>query len=148
MLRAATLAMLGAAPLAWTGGAWAQDATLETLSTPQSVLAEEQPWYERFTYGSDDVTASGLPNDAQVFDFTLDWAANDRWSVSLDLRNRFNGVSVPRDEFEVGAFYQITPRLRLGGALSLGRPEADVAVPVAPGDELDAGVKFETGFKF
>jgi hypothetical protein len=136
-----------AAPLAGIGSAWAQDSAVVNRADT-SVISEETPWFERFSFGSDDVLASGLPNDAQVFDYSFDWSAKGKWGMSLDVRNRLDGTRTPRDEIEVGAFFQITPRIRFGGALSVGRPEADIAAPVDPITEIDAGVKFETGFKF
>lgn len=77
----------------------------------------------------------------------LNWRPGGKWGLSLDLTNRAENQLLPREEFAAGAYYQVTPRFRFGGGVtlkgdSLSSPEAWKQQPA------DAGVHIESAFSF
>jgi hypothetical protein len=119
----------------------------------RTAAAAEVPWYERFTY------SSGLSDQPQA----PAWSsvnprdpkapvASARWGVTLNVgeadRLRTAESITPRGESAVGAFYRFSPRVRVGGQVSVA-PQA-----VTPGatrreqEEDAAGVKLESAFRF
>jgi hypothetical protein len=74
------------------------------------------------------------------------WTLNQRWGVTVDVREAQRIERLPEgrgDQTSVGAYYQFTPNVRLGGQLSLettappgaheeqGEPRADVRIESA-----------------
>jgi len=78
---------------------------------------------------------------------TLMWdAKKGRWGLMLDFTPRMGPDAQARD-VEAGAFFRVTPQLRVGGAVGVGAQP----VPVRkPGDREDEAprVRLETAFKF
>jgi len=79
---------------------------------------------------------------------TMKWdAAKGHWGVTLNLKQPEARASTAND-IQAGAYYRITPSLRVGGSLAFGEQ------PVAPGPKpnpADVGqprVQLETKFKF
>ena len=74
-------------------------------------------------------------------------AAKGRWGVTLNLQQPEARAATAND-IQAGAYYRITPSLRVGGSLAFGEQ------PVAPGPKsnpADVGqprVQLETKFKF
>jgi NtrZ len=78
------------------------------------------------------------------------WTLNQHWGVTLDVREAQRIERLPEvghgDQTSVGAFYQFTPRVRVGGELSL---ETQVRNPSVPNQtEPRAGVRIESAFSF
>ncbi len=114
-------------------------------------LAEETPWFERFTASNATEAASATPL-AQA-ERTMSWSPSARWGITLNLKDTDRTkTSATRDEAAVGAFYDFTPRLRVGGELRVADPNAMAAAgPGAKGgirSEPTAGVKLESAFRF
>jgi hypothetical protein len=113
----------------------------------------ESAWYERFT-------ASVAPSPAQKgwagseAKTSLFWAPSSKWGVRVDVRSDRSASPTREDEAAVGAFYQFTPSLRVGGQVSVTTPpvKEQRLAPAArlPGqaDQAEAGVKLESAFKF
>ena len=78
---------------------------------------------------------------------TLEWdARKGRWGLKLDMEQRTDRGMQLRD-VQPGVFYRLTPRLHIGGAVSLGEDQ----VEVFPGGQPQAPpprVRLETTFKF
>jgi hypothetical protein len=79
---------------------------------------------------------------------TFEWdSAKSRWGLKLDLDQP--GVhEMDLNNVQAGAYYKLTPSLRVGGVVSLGDPSSvaprpDLA-PTAPAPR----VRLETAFKF
>jgi len=110
------------------------------------------PWYQRFTT-STGVTESITGQNENDRQLAPAWTLNQRWGVTLDVREaqRTDTIEGGRgDQTSVGAFYQFTPRVRVGGELSLEtteRPGAAVA-PRRDAEEPSAGVRIESAFRF
>lgn len=140
------IAVMGVAVVASTGMAHAQTNNL----AERTATAAEVPWYERFTYSSgvSDAPPSWStinPRDPKAP------VASARWGVTVNVgeeeRLRTAESITPRGEAAIGAFYRFSPRLRVGGQVSVA-PQ-----PVTPGahtrDQQDsAGVKLESAFRF
>jgi hypothetical protein len=142
------IAALGVAFAASGGTAHAQSSLAE-----RSATAAEVPWYERFTYSSGAATgvseappswSTVNPRDPKVP------VASARWGFTVNVgeedRIRTAEGVAPRGEAAVGAFYRFSPRVRVGGQVSVA-PQ-----PVTPGAagqaDDNAGVKLESAFRF
>lgn len=136
---------MGVAVVASTGVASAQ------TRADRTAVAAEVPWYERFTY------SSGVSEPPPSWSTVNPRAAGApvaptaRWGMTLNLgeQERLSSAESisPREEAAVGAFYRVTPSVRVGGRVSVA-PQ-----PVSPGvrraqEEPAAGVKLESAFRF
>ncbi len=123
-LLAATTALIGAAASAAQGA----DAKIATKALDFTVQAETSP------------IAPGTQ--------TLKWdAAKGRWGVTFNLQQPDTRQTTLND-IQAGAYYKITPSLRIGGALSFGDQQlAPGPKPNAP-DTSQPRVQLETKFKF
>jgi hypothetical protein len=139
--------VIAGAVFATAGAAHAQD------RTPGANAEPAVPWYQRFTT-SNGVTESivgDLENDRQL---APSWTLSQRWGVTVDVREAERLERLPEggrgDQTSVGAYYQFTPRVRVGGAVSLESAELPGAAerPVAEQEEPRAGVRIESAFRF
>lgn len=100
-----------------------------------------QPWYQRFT---------GAPVQPQILwgeDEVFQVEAGERWGVTLG----YNQVEHrPQDfdyqNFNAGAFFELTERVRLGGQLRFTSPEEQIFG--AQSEEKAPEIRFESAFKF
>ena len=78
---------------------------------------------------------------------TLVWdAKKGRWGLMLDITPRAGVDSQARD-VEAGAFFRVTPQLRVGGAVGVGSQTVP-ARKAGDRDEEAPRVRLETAFKF
>ncbi len=127
------------------GDALAQTALGEVAAAapPQQ---QDMPWHQRFTLSSGETTAAWADSDTRA---ALSWRPSARWGVTLNVRDGDRGSVTAQDEASVGAFYQFTPSLRLGGEVSVAAPLAAAPLPGGPQeDATTAGVKLESAFRF
>jgi hypothetical protein len=140
------IAAFGVAVAASGGSAHAQSTLAERTAT-----AAEVPWYERFTYSSG--ATEKLPSWSSVNPRDPNMPlASARWGFTVNVGEeemvRAADGLAPRGEAAVGAFYRFSPRVRVGGQVSVA-PQ-----PVSPGargrqETEDApGVKLESAFRF
>ncbi|MDP1872629.1 NtrZ family periplasmic regulatory protein [Phenylobacterium sp.] len=89
------------------------------------------------------VRSEALPQGGK----TLKWGLqNGRWGVSLDL-DQPSGRDVQLNDVQAGAFYSVTPSLRVGGAVALGEKEEPAFKKTQPTDATPR-VRLETALKF
>lgn len=140
------LALAGAVVMT-AGIAHAQEA-----ATPQerAAVRAEVPWYERFTVShgpTEAMTGLGPADRASQ----PAWSLSRRWGVTVDVhqaeRTQPDAPPANGDERTVGAYFQFTPSVRVGGAVSVR--EADRA-PISPSEPVEptAGVRIESAFRF
>jgi hypothetical protein len=82
----------------------------------------------------------------------LKWKPAGNWDVTLDLTSRSQNDLFPREEVTAGVGYQVTPRFRLGGgvtvkgdslATSLSNPAQNFGR-----EGTEASVRIESAFSF
>jgi hypothetical protein len=78
----------------------------------------------------------------------LTWKPGGKWGITLDLTSRSNNDILPREELAAGLSYQLTPRFRFGGGVtvkgeSLSRPMTSVQDEVS-----ETSVRVESAFSF
>jgi hypothetical protein len=82
----------------------------------------------------------------------LSWRPGGKWGINLNLTSRADNEVLPREELAAGAYYQVTPRFRFGGGVtvkgdslteSLSKPGADFKEEVS-----EATVRIESAFSF
>ena len=78
---------------------------------------------------------------------SLKWGAGKgRWGVSLNLDQR-GERDTQLNDVQAGAYFRVTPSLRVGGAVALGEKEAPAYKKTEPQDSAPR-VRLETAFKF
>ena len=78
---------------------------------------------------------------------SLKWGAGKgRWGVSLNLDQR-GERDTQLNDVQAGAYFRVTPSLRVGGAVALGDKEAPAYKKTEPVDSAPR-VRLETAFKF
>lgn len=151
MFKPSAWVIAGAAVLATTGVARAQDHAAPTVAAPGVSLgsADAAPWYQRFTT-SGGVTESITGETENDRAPAPAWTLNQRWGVTVDVREARTVDRLAEggrgDQTSVGAYYQFTPRVRVGGEV---RVEGARPITAAPTDqEPRAGVRIESAFRF
>ena len=147
MSRASAWLIAGAAVLATAGVAHAQERQVVAPgATAESRAAV--PWYQRFTT-SNGVTETITGDNENDRLLAPAWTLNQRWGVTVDVREAQRIERLPEgrgDQTSVGAFYQFTPSMRVGGELSVQTAPAPGAV--VPEEEPRADVRIESAFRF
>jgi hypothetical protein len=147
--------LVGAPAFAQAGQASGAVSTApQTLSAPSSIQTEtqlnaESPQLNLGASFNKSTERSFLPvAPIEKDQLELSWKPGGKWGIKLDLTSRSENVLLPKEEVEAGLSYQITPRFRFGGSLtlngdSLSRPDQDFTREV---DE--AAVRLESAFSF
>src|SRR5438309_950950 len=87
---------------------------------------------------------SAISPGAQV----MKWdAARGHWGVMLNVQQPDTRAATAND-IAAGAYYRITPSLRVGGSLAFGEQQVAPGPKANPADAGQPRVQFETKFKF
>ncbi len=78
----------------------------------------------------------------------LAWRPGGKWGITLDLTSREPNEVLPREELAAGAYYQVTPRFRLGGGVTLNGDSLSAAARGWQQKQGEAGVRIESAFSF
>lgn len=120
-----------------------------SIAHAETVVAEktDRPWYDRFT------ASAGLTDQDKGLVVAenrtaLSFAPSAKWGLTLNVRDADRLAAAPKDEASFGAFYNVSPRFRVGGQLSVAGQPLSVRSPTLPVDQASAGVKLESAFKF
>lgn len=138
------IAVMGVAVAASGGVAHAQSLAERTAT------AAQVPWYERFTYsaGATDAAPSWSSVNPRDPNAPL---ASARWGMTVNVgeedRLRTATSITPRTEAAIGAFYRFSPRVRVGGRVSVAPQPVPAGAANRPTEE-NAGVKLESAFRF
>lgn len=150
MTKASAWLIAGAAVLATAGVAHAQERQVAAPPTASAGSGSAVPWYQRFTT-SNGVTES-ITGDAENDRILAPaWTLNQRWGVTVDVREAQRIERLPEgrgDQTSVGAYYQFTPNMRVGGELNVETTPAPGAVARDPQEEPRADVRIESAFRF
>jgi hypothetical protein len=122
-------------------------AALAQANNPADILTNEDAARFTFTFRPTGEPGSSmwLMGDTP----SLELPTVGKWRFTLDLSHSQSDQRVPFDSLRAGAFFDLTPRMRVGGALSFSG-END-AIVRASGGQVDRDVpevKFESAFKF
>jgi len=128
-------------------------AVLALTGSATAAYAQSAPVKPRVQLAPDAFTVRGdfNPRDSQ-FGLqggrrALVWdAKKGRWGLTLDITPRA-GRETQVGDVEAGAFFKVTPQLRVGGAVGVG-PNAPTPVRKAGEREEAPRVRLETAFKF
>jgi hypothetical protein len=137
------------AVFATAGVAHAQDTLAPVIDAPSASV----PWYQRFT------TSTGLTEHITGLsendrDLAPEWSLSQRWGVTVDVREAQRLERSPErqrtDQTAVGAYYQFTPRVRVGGEVSVETPQnlTQSSAGRAEAAESSAGVRLQSAFRF
>lgn len=77
----------------------------------------------------------------------LRWNENGRWGLDFNL-NQPVGREADWGDVEAGAYYRLSPRLRVGAAAGLSRPEQDPARAAESDRRAQPRVRLESIFRF
>jgi hypothetical protein len=82
----------------------------------------------------------------------LSWRPGAKWGITLDLTSRSDNQVLPREEMFAGAYYQVTPRFRFGGGVSVKGDSLSSSITNPRSDLKDevseATVRVESAFSF
>ncbi|HEY5071667.1 MAG TPA: hypothetical protein VII63_06510 [Caulobacteraceae bacterium] len=79
---------------------------------------------------------------------TMEWdARKGRWGLKLDVEQHSDGGR-RWDDVQPGVFFKVTPRLHIGGAVSLAPQQIDQPTPANTPQAPAPRVRLETTFKF
>lgn len=117
--------------------AHAQSVQIAAKSTPADNLTPRSDFNPQ--------TAQFAPADGRK---TLQFdATKGRWGLKLDLDQPTNR-EMDLQDIRAGAFFKLTPSLRVGGAVSLGDQNAKALIRKNEPPEAAPRVRLETAFKF
>lgn len=102
------------------------------------------PWYRNFTQSSDTVDATGQSLREPAGE--LEWLTGDRWGLSFGLDSREDDFRTGLDGVRAGAFFRLTPRIRVGGELGYVAPDDSPVLNLQ--EEESPQVKVESAFRF
>lgn len=144
--------VIAGAVLATAGAAHAQERGATQGPSQAAATQAVVPWYERFTTSSGVTeTIGAVENDRLP---PPAWTLNQRWGITVDVREAQRIERAPEgrgDQTSLGAYYQFTPRVRVGGQVSLESSDRLTGGSVAAETEEEgarAGVRIESAFRF
>ena len=109
------------------------DASAQTSRAPAVTLAEAS------------AAQRNAPVNAQRR--ALRWNENGRWGLNFNL-NQPVGREADWGDVEAGAYYRLSPRLRVGAAAGLAAPEQDPARAAETNRRAQPRVRLESIFRF
>jgi hypothetical protein len=88
----------------------------------------------------------------QKDELALTWQPSSKWGLTLDLTTRAPNEIFPREEVTAGVTYQVTPRFRFGGGVTVKGDRLAESLS-SPGagfnkDGAEASVRIESAFSF
>lgn len=113
--------------------------------------SDEAPWFQRFTFGSgysNDLngwSSGAVKGDSENMRVVTE---GRRWGMSMSVRDKKDWAplsqSGARDKVSAGAFYDLTPRVRFGGEMTLETRSSTLRRDGA----MEPGVKLGSAFRF
>jgi hypothetical protein len=144
----AFVGMIAVAAFAVCGPASARDTRVGPV--PQTPLA---PWYERFTFGSElrDGANAWVPRGETRKSAIVD--SRSRWGVTFGVSQEPRAdlplrAGQSTSSASAGAFFQISPKFRVGGTVTIPDEQLGVSVRRDEKKPREPGVKVESAFRF
>lgn len=104
-------------------------------------------WVER-PLSSQGPSSSSALSPAPSDRWGVNIPAGGRWGLTLDVTRRTEQSLLPREEMTAGAYYQVTPRFRFGGGVTIGGDSIRDAARSLGEEQAEAGVRFQSAFSF
>jgi hypothetical protein len=134
-MRATAIAICAGAFLATAGGACAQ-----TTHAPINLNSDA---FSNFSAAPEQTRLAQQPAQKSLF-----WDQKGHWGLKLDLSQPV-GRDMQLRDVQAGAYFHITPSIRVGGAVALGDSTAFDRTTILPQqNQQGPRVKLETSFKF
>lgn len=135
MTRARTFAISAATAVVMAAtGAYAQ-----AVHAPINITSDA---FSSFNSAADQSHWSPQPTQKSLF-----WDQKGHWGLKLDLSQPV-GRDMQLRDVQAGAYFHITPSIRVGGAVALGDSTPFDRTNVLPQQSQAPRVKLETNFKF
>ena len=113
-------------------------ARAQTSHAPINITSEA---FSNFNAATDQTRWAPQPTQKSLF-----WDQKGHWGLKLDLSQPV-GRDMQLRDVQAGAYFHITPSIRVGGAVALGDSSAFDRTTVLPQNQTPR-VKLETNFKF
>ncbi|RIJ30377.1 NtrZ family periplasmic regulatory protein [Henriciella mobilis] len=142
------IATVSAIALCAAGHAVAQAEPVELGAPTAAETDEAEPdWYRQFTLSS---PSSEMPiwQTSPSKEVRLAWVKGDKWQLSVDLTSRPDDSPLAREEMRAGAEFRITPRISVGGSVSVGANELNGAFDQLQDEAVETGIRLRSAFKF
>lgn len=147
-------AVFAAAIAGFAGGAFAQGAEAADSLAPEGAgvavapISPVAPWYQEYTQDGARFDLSGFPLDRG--ETTVDIAAGSDWGVSLGFESSASPSSRNEnvDGLSAGAYFKLTPRMRVGGELGYRSLTADPSRLRPNAETGSSQIKLESAFRF
>lgn len=117
-----------------------------SIPTLSETVAAESEWYRQFAATKPAETKPSWQAEPTE-DFSMRFGDERRWQLNLDKVSRIGITPLPREEMQAGATFRITPRLSVGGELSVGADELNDS-QTWEDREVEAGIRLKSAFKF
>jgi hypothetical protein len=78
----------------------------------------------------------------------LSWKPGGKWGITLDLTSRSENDILPKEEFAAGLSYQVTPRFRFGGGVTLKGDSLSKPMTTFKDEVSETTVRVESAFSF
>jgi hypothetical protein len=156
----ASILCLAAALAATPAFAQAKDGTLgsgpqslasqpSTTTTSETQLNAESPRLNlgaSFNKGTESSVLPLAPIEKDQLE--LSWKPGGKWGITLDLTSRSDNEILPREEFAAGLSYQVTPRFRFGGGVTLKGDSLSKPMTTFKDTVSETTVRVESAFAF
>jgi hypothetical protein len=120
-----------------------------TTTTPETQLNAESPRLNlgaSFNKGTETSVLPLAPIEKDQLE--LSWKPGGKWGITLDLTSRSDNDILPREEFAAGLSYQVTPRFRFGGGVTLKGDSLSKPATTFKDELSDTTVRVESAFSF
>ena len=147
----ASAVIVSAFAVIFTGSAFAEDGeNAASLRLEAPTIAEtdraEPDWFQAFTSDSlskgFDIWQAGPDQDV-----SFSWIKGDRWQLNIDLTSRGDESPLPKEEVSAEATFRLTPRISIGGSVSIGADELN-RDSLWQDEDVETGVRLKSAFKF
>jgi hypothetical protein len=119
--------------------------TVQAPSLSESKAAEAD-WYRQFAQPKPaDTKPVWQPEPTD--DFSVQFGGNARWQLNLDMLTRPNSSPLAREQMQAGATFRVTPRLSVGGEVSVGAERLNDTSQWED-SQLETGIRLKSAFKF
>ena len=115
----------------------------------QPLIEGDLNWYQGYaseTSDSRDNFVVSTPVETE--NFGLNWSSTGRWGLTLDVTRRTENPVLPQEEIDAGAYFQVTPRLRLGGGIRFRGDDVTDTNRWTGNEDRETDVRIESAFSF